>query len=191
MQSYVVIFNNGTIKVGKSANPPVRVKRHRSDARKFGVDIRSFIVFGPEFDGELVESALIEWCNSVGTPLAGKNEYFSDIELGSLFAFAARVHHSPILKASHTPIRPVPTELAVMPVDPVPDRVLMPIDLSKQPSLDEVIASLLLVDQPTRVGQLVFTLNVSRATVYRAVQRLAKSGRVVNQGTSGWLLVSG
>lgn len=80
---YVVLFNTGVIKVGRSNKGFSRVKAHISQAQCFGVKTLQFFI---EKNSTLTEEELIEFCNQNGTLHHG-NEYFTNLNYDEIVNF--------------------------------------------------------------------------------------------------------
>ncbi|MGV9380022.1 GIY-YIG nuclease family protein [Nonomuraea sp. NPDC003707] len=76
---YVIAFDSGVLKVGRSADPVTRLRQHRSDARKHGyMDIAEW--FSPPYPKALQhERALLHLCHAEGTLREGR-EWFSGLD---------------------------------------------------------------------------------------------------------------
>lgn len=80
---YIVLFNTGVIKVGKSSKGFNRVKSHISQAQCFGVKTLQFFI---EKNPTINEEELIEYCNQNGTLHHG-NEYFTNLNYEQVVNF--------------------------------------------------------------------------------------------------------
>jgi len=83
---YVVLFNTGVLKVGKSNKGFSRVKSHISQAQCFGVQTLKFFI---EKNPTITEEELIEFCNQNGTLHHG-NEYFTNLNYDKVVNFVKR-----------------------------------------------------------------------------------------------------
>ena len=72
---YVIEFDSGVIKVGKSAAPTARVARHARLARAHGAAMRDHWISHLHFRAWYTEHQLIAYCSRVGQAVAGR-EYF-------------------------------------------------------------------------------------------------------------------
>ena len=80
---YIVEFDTGIIKVGKSRNTASRIKRHSDEAKKYGVSITKSYT---KNNSSILESDLIQFCKLNSTVYYG-NEYFKDLNFDSVVNF--------------------------------------------------------------------------------------------------------
>lgn len=85
---YVILFDNGVIKVGKSYNASFRVRRHKLEAHKYGVGISKHICIK---NNNISERDLINFCKQNGNSHAG-NEYFTGVSFTSIINFVSSYH---------------------------------------------------------------------------------------------------
>lgn len=75
---YAVLFNNGVLKVGRSAKPETRIKNHIDAASRHMIGYSVFMISEPVEDGRRAEAELIEYCSR--THKKTGNEYFLDAD---------------------------------------------------------------------------------------------------------------
>lgn len=96
---YVVLFDYGVIKVGKSKNAEERVRQHSTSANIFGRKVvASFIERSPIIS----EEDLISFCHKNGTLYAG-DEYFTDLKYESVVHFLKVKRAKGYRLADHVP----------------------------------------------------------------------------------------
>ncbi|GIM88724.1 hypothetical protein [Paractinoplanes toevensis] len=74
---YVVAFTTGTVKVGQTEDPRVRLNNHQSEALAFGVGTTNYYVSQPHWNFRENETALIKMCRAVGR--RSRREYYHEI----------------------------------------------------------------------------------------------------------------
>lgn len=83
---YVVEFNSGTIKVGRTANPASRLKSLATAGRPHGIAVASQWLSQPHGPAKQNEARLIDFCNAHYTPL-NDGEFFGDASAEDVVAF--------------------------------------------------------------------------------------------------------
>jgi len=91
---YVVLFNTGVLKVGRSNKGFNRVKSHISQAQCFGVKTLQFFI---EKNPTITEEDLIEFCNQNGT-LHHVSEYFTNLDYVKVVNFLKRKIERKVLR---------------------------------------------------------------------------------------------
>lgn len=91
---YVILFSSGTVKVGRTRTPRVRLKAHAASARPHGVSVVSQWVSQPHASASANERKMIEHCNDTGSPLNG-GEYFAGADVDRVLAFCATLPAGP------------------------------------------------------------------------------------------------
>lgn len=91
---YVVLFNTGVLKVGRSNKGFNRVKSHISQAQCFGVKTLQFFI---EKNPTITEEDLIEFCNQNGTLHHG-SEYFTNLDYVKVVNFLKRKIERKVLR---------------------------------------------------------------------------------------------
>lgn len=84
---YVLLFMNGTVKVGRTTNPTARITSHRHDADAHGNPLTNYWVSKKLVNMEEAEHRLIAYCQDRGTCVAGK-EWFRAVPYMELVDFA-------------------------------------------------------------------------------------------------------
>src|SRR3989304_8821238 len=74
---YLIVFNNGTIKGGKSANHERRLIQHAGDAGKYGLKVKRYLVTAEHQDYHETERKLLMHLSQYAGYRRG--EYFQDI----------------------------------------------------------------------------------------------------------------
>lgn len=85
-QLYVILFDNGVIKVGRSKNAVKRVMQHDDTARAFG---RRIVKWHIEKEPDMLELDLIKFCGQHGEVFNG-NEYFKDLDYQLVLDYVKR-----------------------------------------------------------------------------------------------------
>lgn len=75
---YAILFKNGILKVGISANPEARIKRHITEAKRHTIQHSVFFITEPVADAPALEARLISFCAK--THERNGNEYFVDAD---------------------------------------------------------------------------------------------------------------
>jgi hypothetical protein len=89
---YVVGFTGGTVKVGRTASPEVRIQQHQRDAMGFGLDITDLWMSEALGDARLAERALIRECSALAGVTSGAlREYFQAITFRQAVAIAETI----------------------------------------------------------------------------------------------------
>lgn len=83
---YMVELENGTVKVGRTTNPFVRMRNHSRIAAKLGVPVLRWWVSEPHRGVEISEARLIAEATSRATEVGGK-EYMRGVRMDDLIAF--------------------------------------------------------------------------------------------------------
>lgn len=93
---YVIAFDSGTLKVGRSADAVGRLRTHSREANRHGVGVTSQWHSAPcsAREAVLYERQLIAFCASQGTLRAG-TEYFAGLEHGEVQSFAEALAGAP------------------------------------------------------------------------------------------------
>ncbi len=91
---YVIQFDSGSIKVGRTTNPAARLKSHAATARTQGVGIAAQWVSQPIESASRIERQLIGFCNG-RFPSVNGGEYFAGVVVGDVLAFAETLESSP------------------------------------------------------------------------------------------------
>jgi predicted GIY-YIG superfamily endonuclease len=76
---YVVEFDQGTIKIGYSTNPELRMQNFASHGAVFRIRVLRHWVSEPHMGACLNEKTLIEWCRKRAVEVSGK-EWFYGLE---------------------------------------------------------------------------------------------------------------
>jgi len=87
---YVVEFDQGTIKVGYSADPEARVRGYVFQAHKFRINILRHWVSEPHAIGFLFEKTLIRWCTERAKEVHG-DEWFTGLTFEDVKAAAVSI----------------------------------------------------------------------------------------------------
>jgi hypothetical protein len=74
---YLIIFDNGTVKGGKSANHERRLRQHAGDAGKYGLKVSRYLVTADHVDYHESEKRLLQHLGSFSGYRRG--EYFQDL----------------------------------------------------------------------------------------------------------------
>lgn len=80
---YVVLFDNGIIKVGKGINALCRIQEHSRNSLKFGSGVVKYFV---EKTPKITEQELIDYCGLHGS-LCGGKEYFKELNYEDVVNF--------------------------------------------------------------------------------------------------------
>lgn len=89
--AYVIAFENGRIKVGRTANPRHRVSTHQREAYRHDIHVRAAWI-SPAFHQQYevsFERAIIEFCAMHSTSTYGR-EYFNGVSFDAVVSFATR-----------------------------------------------------------------------------------------------------
>lgn len=92
---YVVQFNTGTLKVGRTMNPAVRLKNHATASRPHGISVSAQWLSQPHPMARANERSMIAFCDARYTS-TNDGEYYLDAPPEQVVAHAER------LLASHT-----------------------------------------------------------------------------------------
>lgn len=76
---YVVEFDQGTIKVGYSSNPELRMQAFATHGSVFRIRVLRHWVSEPHMGASLNEKTLINWCKKRAVEVSGK-EWFYGLE---------------------------------------------------------------------------------------------------------------
>jgi hypothetical protein len=91
---YVIAFDNGTVKVGRTGDKKVRLNAHKSDARRYGLTVTNSWVSPLHTEWHANEDALKKIAAGLGgTPL--KAEYFSGVSFAAVADQAAGLTFTP------------------------------------------------------------------------------------------------
>lgn len=90
---YVVEFSDSTIKVGRALDLSRRLSAHRSDARRFGLNITRWWGSDIHRGYDDTESALIKFSEANGNVQGGR-EYFTDLDFDTAVEFATSIQLS-------------------------------------------------------------------------------------------------
>lgn len=97
---YILLFKDGLLKVGFTANPAKRIDTHRGHSEGYGNPIVKGWLSPLHDNGIESEKELISrgtyWATSVN-----KSEYFAGIQFGRLVSFAQRLSFAPVDVAAH------------------------------------------------------------------------------------------
>lgn len=85
-QLYVILFDNGVIKVGRSKNAVKRIMQHDDTARAFG---RRIVKWHIEKEPDIFEIDLIKFCGQHGEVFNG-NEYFKNLDYPLVLDYVKR-----------------------------------------------------------------------------------------------------
>lgn len=88
---YVLLFLGGVLKVGKTVNPARRIRTYVEDASLYGGGVRECWISPPHEAFGSTEELLISQCSKLGTPAAGKNEYFVGCDYAVVLAGMQRL----------------------------------------------------------------------------------------------------
>lgn len=113
---YVLAFDNGTVKVGRTQNTDQRLNSHKSDAGKFGVTLTDHWVSPPHTEWMRNEDELKKIAAGLGGTVRRK-EYFSGVDYATLAAAAEQLTFTPPAPAAEADPASEAAEL------PVPQRV--------------------------------------------------------------------
>lgn len=97
---YLVEFDNGTVKVGSTANPKARFETFRRDAHAFGLSIVRTWLSVLHDDYQRNEEKLLGLAAERGTSRDGR-EYFTGTTLADLRALAIKLDFPPVDLAAH------------------------------------------------------------------------------------------
>lgn len=89
---YLLRFDNGVIKVGRSVNPAARNSRHRREAGRFDLRIVDQWQSNVMNHVQLAERRLIAVLTAIGSRTPGGREYFRDIPFSIARYQAERLH---------------------------------------------------------------------------------------------------
>lgn len=92
---YVIELSNGIIKVGKTANPFKRIKKHAADAAPYGFKVVKLWLSIAHRNPAEVEKLLIGYGQQSGSARV-REEYFLDLDFGETVRFANSVAYQPI-----------------------------------------------------------------------------------------------
>lgn len=84
---YVVLFNTGSLKVGRTRDPSTRLKSHATNGRPHGISVAAQWLSQPHLLARKNESRLIGYCSSRYTSLNG-GEFFSGAKAEDVVSFA-------------------------------------------------------------------------------------------------------
>ncbi|MFI6595013.1 GIY-YIG nuclease family protein [Nonomuraea sp. NPDC050536] len=84
---YVVQFNSGTIKIGRTGNPASRLKSHATAARPHGIFVAAQWLSQPHPLARRNEIQLVEFCHT-HFKSTNDGEYFMDARVDDVIAFA-------------------------------------------------------------------------------------------------------
>jgi hypothetical protein len=85
---YVVLFSDGTVKVGSSADPASRLAIHRADAACFGITIPDYWVSPWRHGFGAIERFLLGTLERLGATARAGREYFADLDFERAVAAA-------------------------------------------------------------------------------------------------------
>lgn len=95
---YVLQFDNGVIKVGRTGDPRTRHERHERDCGRYGLTIKRRGVSEEWQGAQWAERQLVTVCAKIGRPTPAGREYFRDVLSGYesqyITAYASYVHSS-------------------------------------------------------------------------------------------------
>jgi len=84
---YIVQFNTGALKVGRTGDPAVRLKNYATHGRPHGIGVNGHWISQPHLGAKRTEEALVEYCRTAGTTL-NDGEFFAGIETHDLLEYA-------------------------------------------------------------------------------------------------------
>ncbi|MEV8457694.1 hypothetical protein AB0467_34345 [Streptomyces sp. NPDC052095] len=87
---YVILFNSGTIKVGRTMNPGVRLKNYATHGRPHGISVVSQWLSQPHQLARQNEEELIAFCKARFTSL-NDGEFFADADATEVVAHAEKL----------------------------------------------------------------------------------------------------
>jgi hypothetical protein len=87
---YVIQFNSGTIKVGRTGNPATRLKNYTTHGRPHGISVTAQWLSQPHRGARKNEGRLIAFCKARYTPL-NDGEFFGDADPAEVIAAAERL----------------------------------------------------------------------------------------------------
>ncbi|WIM99959.1 hypothetical protein ACTOB_003630 [Actinoplanes oblitus] len=87
---YLVRFDTGVVKGGRTTDPPTRLRVHRSHAARIGVTVTHTWVSPPLTHLQNQERALLRLLDSMGRHAEGGREYFLDVPFSLV---AAQMQH--------------------------------------------------------------------------------------------------
>jgi hypothetical protein len=98
---YVIAFDNGIVKVGRTKDIPDRLRRHKGDGRKFGIAVTDSWTSPLHVEWEMNEETLKEIAaRHGGTPTC--TEYFMGADYAQIASAAARLPFtSPFAKVAN------------------------------------------------------------------------------------------
>lgn len=87
---YVILFNSGTIKVGRTTNPGARLKNYATHGRPHGISVAFQWLSQPHMLARENEEKLIAFCKGRFTSL-NDGEFFADAEATEVVSHAERL----------------------------------------------------------------------------------------------------
>lgn len=84
---YVIEFDNGTVKVGQTQNPAIRLEAHRRASNNFGVSIENYYLSDLHRGHEGTETALIKHAQKISGSESQPGEYFTNIKFSDCVDF--------------------------------------------------------------------------------------------------------
>lgn len=90
---YLVEFNSGTIKVGRTRNPASRLKNHATTGRPHGISVSRQWLSQPHRHAEDNERLLLKFCHSRFTSV-NEGEFFENADTGEIIAFLEQLPES-------------------------------------------------------------------------------------------------
>jgi hypothetical protein len=97
---YVLLFDNGTVKLGCSANPGRRIESHRGNAEGFGIEALRVWISPLHDDYIRTEKELIAQAEMLGGKQIRK-EYFAGVDFAAVVTAARRITYPPVDVAAH------------------------------------------------------------------------------------------
>jgi hypothetical protein len=91
---YVIQFNSGTVKVGRTSKPVARLKSVAQAGRPHGITVAAQWLSQPHTLAKQNESRLIDFCNARFAPL-NDGEFFADATVEDVVAFAETLLANP------------------------------------------------------------------------------------------------
>lgn len=90
---YVVQFNSGIVKVGRTMNPATRLKSHATGGRPHGISVSAQWLSQPHLRAKRNEHLLIAFCKDRYQSV-NDGEFFVDAEPSEIVAYAERLNVS-------------------------------------------------------------------------------------------------
>ena len=95
---YAVQFSTGVVKVGQTKQPKARLADHAKTAQAHGHTVHESLLSPPHTNYLANELALIAFCSSRGTLIAGR-EYFDDCDMEEVARFFGELTITPSTEA--------------------------------------------------------------------------------------------